>query len=1096
MSEEASGTDRRSLANLGGARPILESFAASVLLVRPREGRRTALCFLHLLLASAVFVMGRTVRDTLFLSRFSLSALPWMFVCYGVASAITVVIYAQVADRMPRDKMIAIWCGLGVVTYLGAWGAVSSGAVWIYPVFYVWSEVFANLLISQFWTLANDLHDARAAKRLFGTIGAARVLGVIAVGMCAGAIVKLIGTAQLLFVLAGLLVVIGWVAILLGREPRPERPRARGAARAGKERGARVIGEPYVNALALMLLVAFMALTLGDYQFKAIARSTYREDDLARFFSFFYAGAGVVSFVFQLLATPRLLARFGVGAGACVMPSVFGAASAVLLLGPSLGVATVMKFADNGLQYTIHETTLQALYVPFAASVKVRTRAFLDAVVKPLAYGAGGGVLLVCAGSLPVERLSWITVGLVAAWLATIPLVKRRYAAKLTATLTARGSLETVGEERIDGAGRAVLVRALGNPDPRIALGAVDELAAEGSPEVQEALARLAAWPEPAIRVAALERIGAHRELSARFAIPLLADEVPEVRIAAVRAAVALGDEVLAALEPLLDDPEAAVRTEALAALLSRCGFEAELRGGARLLALYSSGDPSDRAQAARVLGAVGRGVHGLLRALLGDPDLGVRRAALRAAGAAGDVRLVAPLVEALADSGLRGDAEAALAKMGAAAVAPVAAVLAAQDQVRGLRLVVPRILRRIRAASSYAALADHLEDADSRVRLRVASAMGALRRDLELKPFAAGALAILIDAEIEKTISVQTAWRTARHHFPSPLFDEEMGFRLRGCVRRVLRLLELRYDRATLRLVRESLGDPAKRSNALEVLDSALEPALRNRVMMFLDARETADARPAAGDEDRLSAIDFLLGQCRHANPYVAHLALEALSKKPEARAVAAALELRDDKEPLVREGAVHVLAAAGDDRARRALDDLTRDPDERVAGLARARIAAATGRETTEVGMYSTVEKILLLRSVPLFEKLSGEDLASLARLAVGEVHDPGDVIFKEGDPGDALYVIVRGAVEIRRGADDVITVLEAPDVFGEMAVLDTFPRSATAIAVGGVELLCVGSEEFYEALQERFEVADGVIRLLSRRLRDADQRIADLG
>jgi HEAT repeat protein len=842
-----------------------------------------------------------------------------------------------------------------------------------------------------------------------------------------------------------------------------------------------------------MLLVAFMALTLGDYQFKAIARATYREDDLARFFSFFYAGTGIVSFVFQILVTPRLLARFGVGAGASVMPAVFGAASAVLLLGPSLAVATVMKFSDNGFQYTIHETTLQALYVPFAASVKVRTRAFLDAVVKPLAYGAGGGVLLLFAAALPVERLSFITVGLVVLWFASIPLVKRRYAAKLTSTLTARGSLETVGEERIDGAGRAVLHKALAHPEPRVALGALDELAPERGPEIDAAFARLAAAPEPTIRVAALERIGAHRDLAARLALPALADGVPEVRVAAVQAAVALGDEALTALEPLLDDADAAVRTEALAALLSRCGFEAELRGGARLLALYGSAAAADRRQAARVLGAVGRGVHGLLEPLLADPDLGVRREAVRAVGAAKEGRLVAPLVAAMADPRLGADAEAALVAIGVAAVAPVAAVLSAPDRPRAARLLVPRILRRIRAGESFAALAGHLDDADSRVRLRVASAMGGLRRDLGLKPFALAKLVARIDAEIVESAALQEAWRIARGRFPSALFDEEMAFRLRGCVRRVLRLLELRYDRALLRLVRESLGDPAKRANALEVLDSALEPSLRGRVMAFLDVRETKAAEGAA-DAGRAAA--FLLGQCRHANPYVAHLALAALAGGEGAAIVDAAIELAAHPEPLVREGSIHVLAAAGDERARRALEALGNDPDRRVAGVARARLQQAAGAAKTEVPMYSTVEKILLLRSVPLFERLSGEDLASLARLAVGEIREKGEVVFKEGDPGDALYVIVRGAVEIRRGADDVIAVLEAPDVLGEMAVLDESPRSATATAVDGTELLGIGSEEFHEALRDRFEVADGVIRLLTQRLRAADQKIADLG
>lgn len=56
-----------------------------------------------------------------------------------------------------------------------------------------------------------------------------------------------------------------------------------------------------------------------------------------------------------------------------------------------------MKFADNGFQYTIHETTLQALYVPFAADVKARTRALLEAVVKPLSYGLGGAALILPA---------------------------------------------------------------------------------------------------------------------------------------------------------------------------------------------------------------------------------------------------------------------------------------------------------------------------------------------------------------------------------------------------------------------------------------------------------------------------------------------------------------------------------------------------------------------------------------------------------------------------------------------------------------------------------------------------------------------------
>ena len=74
--------------------------------LRPGEGRRTALLFAQLLLASGIFTLGRTVRDTLFLSRYSLAALPWMFVFYGVASSLTAVLYARFADKIPRHVAI------------------------------------------------------------------------------------------------------------------------------------------------------------------------------------------------------------------------------------------------------------------------------------------------------------------------------------------------------------------------------------------------------------------------------------------------------------------------------------------------------------------------------------------------------------------------------------------------------------------------------------------------------------------------------------------------------------------------------------------------------------------------------------------------------------------------------------------------------------------------------------------------------------------------------------------------------------------------------------------------------------------------------
>lgn len=141
----------------------------------------------------------------------------------------------------------------------------------------------------------------------------------------------------------------------------------------------------------------------------------------------------------------------------------------------------------------------------------------------------------------------------------------------------------------------------------------------------------------------------------------------------------------------------------------------------------------------------------------------------------------------------------------------------------------------------------------------------------------------------------------------------------------------------------------------------------------------------------------------------------------------------------------------------------------------------------------MYSTVEKILLLKSAPVFERVTGEDLAPLARVAEVEVYSPGTAIVTEGDAGDALFVLVRGRVAVTRNGRPLST-LGPGDSLGEMSVLDRVARSATATAEEETEVLRIGSEEFYEILHEQVEIAEGVIRVLCGRLRQLDARITE--
>ena len=133
----------------------------------------------------------------------------------------------------------------------------------------------------------------------------------------------------------------------------------------------------------------------------------------------------------------------------------------------------------------------------------------------------------------------------------------------------------------------------------------------------------------------------------------------------------------------------------------------------------------------------------------------------------------------------------------------------------------------------------------------------------------------------------------------------------------------------------------------------------------------------------------------------------------------------------------------------------------------------------------MITTVEKVLFLKSVELFRDLPGEELATIAEIAEEQPFAAGEPVFAEGEPGDALYLVVEGVVRVHRGARH-LAQLGVRDVFGEMAVLDSQPRSASVTVLKDAVLLKIGREDFRDVLQERPGIGLGVIQVLSRRLR----------
>jgi CRP/FNR family cyclic AMP-dependent transcriptional regulator len=122
------------------------------------------------------------------------------------------------------------------------------------------------------------------------------------------------------------------------------------------------------------------------------------------------------------------------------------------------------------------------------------------------------------------------------------------------------------------------------------------------------------------------------------------------------------------------------------------------------------------------------------------------------------------------------------------------------------------------------------------------------------------------------------------------------------------------------------------------------------------------------------------------------------------------------------------------------------------------------------------------------PLFTGLPHRLLARLATRFFEKVYHPGEVVFEEGDPGRALFVVVDGAVEITRATAHgayVLNTLGPGDAFGELALIDDFPRSATARVATPGRLLILYKSDFDTLMDGNARIAVVVMRNLSRLL-----------
>lgn len=838
---------------------------------------------------------------------------------------------------------------------------------------------------------------------------------------------------------------------------------------------------PLLKYMILIIAIPNILLPIMTYQFNVVVDNYFTtEQGVLNFFGIFRGFSNAVMFAL-LLFTGRLVTQWGVPISLLFHPVNYLIAFLGLLFRFDILFGTYARFSTETLKTVLNNPARAVLFNFFPAQMRGLVRVFLRGNVVRAADFAGSGFLMLIRGLMDARFLSLVAAPLALVWIFTNVKLKKRYASMVLQTLMEK----QIDWERLEDVDfqawindKAVVERlhqGLWDKNPNVAITCGEILAKltpPGWPKwISESLPGKPPWcqkvlldflkPEDAkeivgtllgmVREASTDTL-AHliptlNRLDAQASLPTMIGCVnhpdPRIRVEAM-AGLFLSHDPQAqstfqgSIQQLLDGGE--TERSMAAQILGKAGDPAFAEP---LLHWASDQDPDLKAQALLGLGKM-RHKKALEIALSidGEQPLQVRKAALQVMIDFGEETPLNHWVPLLGDKDPIIRHKASLAIRGRK-----------EGVVDALLAVLPSPSSTLRSQA-----------------LSILEELGAPRA--ELSHFVMGemekAYRNLVHVQDLKDMTHEPAIALLRDHLM------ESNNEIIQVVLRVLGVMEF-PDRMRIILKAIQSGDRRDMDNAIEVLETSLHSDIRGILIPLLEERPLEEklsvGRKKLQMDTGLSGTpeQVLLHLARDDDAVTQALALYAaagLSLREELKAAIA--ERIDAESQIVREA---VLWAIGKHKGQSAT-------------------------EFYPAGSPNLIERILSVRKIPLFVNLRIRELSAIASAADARRCGKNEVVVREGDPGDALYLVVEGELtvvkEMRTGRGWILETIRKDDFFGEMALLDRKPRSASVRTDSECLLLVIKTDDFTTIMESYPTIPINICNILGRRIRALQSRL----
>lgn len=413
--------------------------------VRPGEAGTALLLMLNLFLLLTAYYILKTVREPLILMGGGAEVKSYAAAGQALLLIGVVPLYSALVNRIDRVRLINRVTLFFIANLVLFYVLARAGTPYLGVAFFLWVGIFSLMIIAQAWSFANDIYTQEQGKRLFPLVAFGSSLGAIMGSMVAGRLFGLgIGSFEMMLIAAGLLACCMILTNVVSRREREalrrrEEPAGGGAAPEAAASDdasgfAMVLRDRYLLLIGLLLLLTNVVNTNGEYILgakiteTALASGGDAEQMIGGFYSGFFTWVNFLSAALQLFAVSRILKLAGVGRALFVLPLIALGGYALMAFSGVLGVIRVAKILENSTDYSLQNTTRQALFLPTSRAAKYKAKQAIDTFfVRAGDVSSAGVVFLGTSLGFATRQFALTNLVLVAVWLALALAIGRRY---------------------------------------------------------------------------------------------------------------------------------------------------------------------------------------------------------------------------------------------------------------------------------------------------------------------------------------------------------------------------------------------------------------------------------------------------------------------------------------------------------------------------------------------------------------------------------------------------------------------------------------------------------------------------------------------